>query len=169
MAIVFHCGCGHLLKARPEFAGKKTKCPHCGEIREIPGSSDRPLAARPAAVGAGAEAAGGPATLDDDGLAPISIDDGPTPALSLAGSTDLIPTVAAGEPPAEPDPLDHAERQYKVLTHKDMGIAARFDAAKVEETLNRLARRGWTLRSAVTLNLPGHAGAHDELVVILER
>jgi hypothetical protein len=176
MAIVFHCACGHLLKARPEFVGKKTKCPHCGEVQEIPGSSDRKMTR--AAVGAGADPTSG-MPGDDLVLAPISLDDGPTPAIGLGGSTDSMATVATMPPPSTEAPtavvpsvdhIDHdADRQYKVLTHKDMGIASRFDPVKLEETLNRLARRGWAVKSAITMNLPGHGGNHDELIVILER
>lgn len=36
MAISFTCACGKALKARDDFAGKKTKCPQCGAILAIP-------------------------------------------------------------------------------------------------------------------------------------
>ncbi|MGO9468879.1 MAG: PrsW family glutamic-type intramembrane protease [Isosphaeraceae bacterium] len=36
MAITFDCGCGKSLRAKDEFAGKKTKCPGCGSILTIP-------------------------------------------------------------------------------------------------------------------------------------
>jgi RsiW-degrading membrane proteinase PrsW (M82 family) len=36
MAISFVCSCGKPLRAKDELAGKKTKCPHCSSIVEIP-------------------------------------------------------------------------------------------------------------------------------------
>jgi hypothetical protein len=147
-----------LLKAKEELAGKKTKCPHCGAVVPIPGT--------PVAVPAGAKVA-----VEDDGVSPINIDDvpllGPAPKIDLGGSSDMITAYGAATP-VEASPEDRA-RRYKVLTHRDMGFTVKFDPVKLEETLNRLAERGWAVRSAVTMNLPSHAGHHDELVVILER
>ena len=39
MAIAFHCGCGKLLRAREELAGKKARCPQCSAVVTIPGSA----------------------------------------------------------------------------------------------------------------------------------
>ncbi len=39
MAIVFKCQCGSPLKAKDELAGKRTKCPKCGLVQVIPGST----------------------------------------------------------------------------------------------------------------------------------
>ena len=36
MAISITCGCGKLLHAREELAGRKAKCPGCGQVIEIP-------------------------------------------------------------------------------------------------------------------------------------
>src|SRR5712691_9972806 len=35
-AIHFACACGRQLQARPELAGRRTKCPDCGEALIIP-------------------------------------------------------------------------------------------------------------------------------------
>jgi hypothetical protein len=174
MAIVFTCACGRLLKAKPEFAGKRTKCPHCGGIMAIPAASglsewanesgsDPNPAKVPQAVGL---------IAGDDGIA-ISLDDSPpattSPRIDLSGSTDSFTAVV----PHQEMVLEPAEgsgpRHYRVLTHRDMGFAAKFDAAKLEETLNRHAREGWAVKSAVTLNLTTHSGNHEEMIVILER
>ncbi len=41
MAIQFRCsGCGKLLSAKDEHAGRKAKCPACGQLNVIPGTSD---------------------------------------------------------------------------------------------------------------------------------
>ena len=160
MSLVFNCGCGRLLKAKEELAGKKTKCPHCGAVVAIPGS--------PVAVSA---VAGTRVIVEDDGVSPINIDDapllGPAPKIDLGGSSDMI--AAYGAATSVGATLEEGSRRYKVLTHRDMGFTVKFDPVKLEETLNRLAERGWMVRSAVTMNLPSHAGHHDELVVILER
>ncbi|WZO98557.1 PrsW family glutamic-type intramembrane protease [Isosphaeraceae bacterium EP7] len=36
MAITFECGCGKVLKARDELAGRKARCPQCGTTLPIP-------------------------------------------------------------------------------------------------------------------------------------
>ncbi len=37
--ISFRCTCGQTMQARAEFAGRKTKCPSCGEVVPIPGKA----------------------------------------------------------------------------------------------------------------------------------
>ena len=58
MSIAFRCPCGRSLKAAPEQAGKKTKCPGCGNVLTIPaggnGVTATPPAPRPASSGGGA-------------------------------------------------------------------------------------------------------------------
>lgn len=44
MAISFACGCGKVLKARDELAGKKARCPECAAILEIPRPAPAPAA-----------------------------------------------------------------------------------------------------------------------------
>ena len=174
MAILFDCECGRPLRAKAAFAGRRTRCPHCGANMTIP--EDPSLEA--AAAHAAAKAARDLGQVVEE-LAPISLVDMPivadSPRISHDGTDEppsglapvsAVNTHAGADAEADPD-LD--ERQYKVLTHKDMGFAAKFDPHRLEETLNRLARRGWVMRSAVVMNLPGHGGHHDELVVILER
>jgi hypothetical protein len=45
MSIAFQCGCGKQLKVRDELAGKRARCPACGEIVPVPVSSDKELPA----------------------------------------------------------------------------------------------------------------------------
>lgn len=174
MTIVFTCACGRLLRAKPEFAGKRTKCPHCGGLMAIPAASG--LSEWAADVGPehgpGALArAAGPGSGDDH--AAIRVDDFtpsiPPSRIDLSGSADSQTAVV----PHQDLVLEPAEGatpcRYRVLTHRDMGFAAKFDAAKLEDTLNRFAREGWAVKAAVTLNLTSHSGNHEELVVILER
>jgi RsiW-degrading membrane proteinase PrsW (M82 family) len=42
MSIAFVCACGKSLRAKDDFAGKKTKCPHCGAIQTIPAQAPPP-------------------------------------------------------------------------------------------------------------------------------
>lgn len=44
MAINVKCGCGQEFMAKDELAGKKVKCPKCGQILAIPGAGDAPAA-----------------------------------------------------------------------------------------------------------------------------
>jgi hypothetical protein len=37
MPITFSCGCGKTLRVPDEFAGRRAKCPGCGELVNIPG------------------------------------------------------------------------------------------------------------------------------------
>jgi uncharacterized Zn finger protein (UPF0148 family) len=43
--IAFECGCGEPLAAAPEHAGRKVKCPRCGEVQAVP--EPEPAAAPP--------------------------------------------------------------------------------------------------------------------------
>ena len=47
MSIAFNCSCGRGLRANPELAGKKTKCPGCGNILTIPASEESATATAP--------------------------------------------------------------------------------------------------------------------------
>src|SRR5690348_9992307 len=38
MAISFACSCGKSFRAKDELAGKRTKCPACGQVLVIPSS-----------------------------------------------------------------------------------------------------------------------------------
>lgn len=160
MAIEVLCVCGQFLKAKDESAGKRVKCPHCGAALLVPGS--------PGGIPApGSSGPGDQIALTDD---PIPFDAGSVG--SVAVSDRSRPAAEASKPAPAPDrpaPLTSPDARYKVITHKDMGFTTRFDPARVEETLNRLAGEGWSMRSAVVVNVPSHAGPHDELVLILER
>ncbi|WZP00691.1 DUF4177 domain-containing protein [Isosphaeraceae bacterium EP7] len=79
---------------------------------------------------------------------------------------DSAPTELAH--PEVPAPED-GSRQYRVLTQKDPGLTGKFNGLRLEEVLNDHASRGWCLKAAFAMNMPGHGGHHDELVVILER
>jgi hypothetical protein len=85
-------------------------------------------------------------------------------------SQAVAPTPAAVPPASVVElPVPEGCRQYKVLTPKDMGFIAKFDAERLEIRLNELAREGWCVRSTVSLKLPGPTGMHDELIMILEK
>ncbi len=162
MAIVFHCKCGQLLRAQPDAAGKRTRCPGCSQVLTIPAAS------KPAAPAPQAEEPDPFMTeLDWSALeskAPIA-DESQRPGSGII----KVDSVHTDEPAAEaPRPSD-GSRQYRVLAQKDQGFAGKFNATKLEEMLNEHARRGWSLKVAVTMNMPSHGGNHDELVVILER
>ena len=47
MSIAFSCECGRNLRAGPNLAGKKTKCPGCGAVLTIPAASEEAASAPP--------------------------------------------------------------------------------------------------------------------------
>ncbi len=50
MAIVVQCQCGKGLRVRDESAGKRVRCPSCGEVMLVPGEQVAPRAAAPSRV-----------------------------------------------------------------------------------------------------------------------
>src|SRR6185295_15913945 len=51
MSIAFKCtSCGRGLRANPEMAGKRTKCPGCATVLTIPGAEAPTAAVKPAAA-----------------------------------------------------------------------------------------------------------------------
>lgn len=166
MSINFHCECGKALKAADTMAGRKTKCPHCGATQNIPGA----LVRTPITDRAKAQVASHADALPVDGL------DWPTADVSTFNpdpeSDSLLNAVAAVPPEARPSDLPKPEDgtlQYKVLTQKEHSASGRVNFQSLEVALNQHAREGWSVKSAFVMNIQGHGGSHDELVVILER
>ena len=175
MPIIFRCACGREMRAKAELAGKRTKCPNCQAIVVIP----NPEAELAAAKAAKAAPSSKPVSLLDDVPIALVPDDPPStqnlpriPPLGEPAPSTPPPLRAPADLPsvqAEPLPLPEGCRQYKVLTPKDMGFIAKFDAERLEVRLNELAREGWCVRSTVSMKLPGPTGVHDELIMILEK
>lgn len=168
-SISFDCECGKPLKARPEAAGKKTRCPHCGVFVQIPLESVVRVAAPAAAGGPGSAKI----AIDDD-FVPTHVPQARVTAPpSTAGSRSAeIPMVSAVAPVQEAEVREvvgEADGAYKVLTSKSMGFVAKFDPVRFEETLNQWERKGWQMATAFAMTLPSHTGAHDELIVILKK
>lgn len=57
---------------------------------------------------------------------------------------------------------------YKVLTQKDSIFSGKFNPAKLEEVLNKLASEGWRVNSMVVATVPGF-GSREELVILMEK
>jgi hypothetical protein len=159
MPILFTCKCGKPLKARDELAGKKIKCPHCGILLTAPAPAPVPAAKA-------AEPPPGAGTLLEGA---ISIEELPwSEEAARVAVSSPTPTDSPASGPATA-PIDESEKRYKVVTTKDMGFVAKFDAGRLEEALNQHWKRGWAVRSVVRITVPAHGGMHDELVFILER
>lgn len=163
MAITFHCKCGRPLRAQPDAAGKKTRCPGCNQVLTIPGAE-----AKPAPVAAAHE--GDPFAPELDWSTLVSPHPPPEADPSRIGLANIkVDASVADAPTMEIPKTEDGSRQYHVLTQKDQGFTGKFNASKLEEVLNAHARQGWSLKAAVTMTMHGHGGNHDELVVILER
>ncbi len=167
MSINFHCECGKALKASDTMAGRKTKCPHCGATQTIPGA----LVRTPITDRARATSVSHPDALPVEGL------DWPTQDVpsypTIDPESDSLLNAAAGltpegRPSDVPKPED-GTLQYKVLAQKEHSASGRVNFQSLEVALNQHARDGWSVKSAFVMNIQGHAGSHDELVVILER
>jgi hypothetical protein len=163
MTIVFQCTCGRPLRASAEYVGKKTKCPGCGLILIIPAEDPKTSAATPV-----------PAVVDDPFVVHLDSPaaetlrpDQPDPGRS-SGAVIKLDTGYENVSSSEIARTEDGSKQYHVLGQKDLGFT-KFNAAKLEEALNFHARQGWSLKTAVVINISGHSGNHDELVVILER
>jgi hypothetical protein len=170
MAILFRCKCGRELRAKPDLAGKKTKCPECQAILMIPRpEGEKPAKPEPASKPADLAAAAAPIAFDDDfdlpRVEPLARAEPPSSAEHAA-----TPTGHAHDALAHDDvDLPPGAKQYKVLTPKDMGFVAKFDAERLEKRLNELSATGWRLASSVVVKLPGATGVHDELIMVMER
>jgi hypothetical protein len=53
--VQFHCSCGTLLRAKPELAGRRIKCPHCQAAQVVPQSDEESPASAEDAPGKPAE------------------------------------------------------------------------------------------------------------------
>lgn len=163
MSIVFNCKCGKPLKAKVELAGRRIKCPFCGVLLSVPEPSPENTAAR----------------KDQAGLASlegaIAIDDSPlekvvSAAPAAAASADRPASVTLATPDSgAPSSQDGTPLRYKVITTKDMGFVAKFDPARMEESLNEWSRKGYSINFAFRVTIHARGEAHDEIVFILER
>jgi hypothetical protein len=167
MPIEFACNlCGKSLKAKDEAAGKRTRCPYCQGVVTVP-----QLAAVGATATTEGAGAGKPAAEGNDGADEIAVATGKSSFKIVPFSSTTFEAVSKLPPVAEATPSTEPGRtkQYKVLTPKDMGFIAKFDAAKLEETINAWAKQGWTLHTAVVQTHVSHTGTHHDLLVFLER
>ncbi|WP_237722663.1 DUF4177 domain-containing protein [Singulisphaera acidiphila] len=165
MSISFNCECGKPLKSKEEMAGRKTKCPHCGTLLTIPGTLVRPATAATTVARAEPANPAHPDALRVEGL------DWTSPEASTT-ATAPEPVSASGvdslRRPDLPRP-DDGSKQYKVLGQRDHSASGKINFASMEATLNEQAHHGWVMKAAFVINLPGHSGSHDEVVLILER
>ncbi len=98
MAIQFTCSCGKLLQAREEHAGRRTRCPTCGQEHCIPDADDTVVVAGDT----GATTAPPPSLRDDtEIIVPErpTLPPCPTPAPAGPRPPDPAPVAAPPEPP----------------------------------------------------------------------
>jgi hypothetical protein len=170
MAIEFTCECGKKMTAKAEWAGKKTRCPACNAAITIPvPKSAEPVKAeqKPAhdpmsdAIPVDFEM---PAAGKPSAPAAVSV---PTPEAG-SGQIKLDAAVAGAISIAPVPDTGKGNHAYKVLMPKDYLLSTKFNAEGLEKTLNDYARQGWCVKATAVMSVPGAAGAHDELILILE-
>lgn len=165
MAIDFECACGKKLKSKDEYAGKKTKCPVCGAALLVPQTAAKQAAAAAAAAASAAETSSAGIAVE-----PLAIDMSESSVKIEPISSASIETAAHVPLSRDADPPTNGNAtKYKVLTSKDMGFFAKFDAAKLEETLNSWSATGWHVKSVLTMTYASHSGQVNDLLVILEK
>lgn len=103
--LVVTCGCGARLRAPAEAAGRRVRCPKCGEKLPVPAAASAPAAALPSAV-ATAPAAAPPAaasSADDDAWL-LKLQDGD--AVGVARAAPPAEKSAPAVDGAAPDPSE---------------------------------------------------------------
>lgn len=181
--------CGERGKIPANLVGARIKCKKCGQafhVAAAPGKTAAPAsvpAAAAVSAGPGDVPTPGPVAPAHDGIAVEGLD---ASAWSLApDQSSLFKAVAnpehTGDAPAAP--AAHAAsaesftvqhggpiKEYKLLTSRDKLFEGKFDLARLEETLNNLARQGWIAKSMCLPHLKNFQGAmQEEVVVLLER
>lgn len=165
MSISFNCVCGKPLRSKEDMAGRKTKCPHCGAILTIPGTCVKVTTT--AALAAKAESLN-PAHPDAVRVEGLDWSSPEVPAVAISSESVLTPgddLIRRLDPPRP----DDGSKQYKVLGQRDHSASGKINLASMEATLNEHAHHGWVMKTAFVVNVPGHSGSHDEVVLILER
>jgi hypothetical protein len=87
MAIKFHCSCGKTLVVKDEAAGKRVKCPACGQVCQIP-AGEGPPAVKDRARSEDVPAAQA-SVLSVVPLAPAMTDVAPAPLAHVSESTEI--------------------------------------------------------------------------------
>src|SRR5262245_48648354 len=94
------CDCGQTLQVRDDLAGKRAKCPKCGNICTVPGPEDQPAPSR--------------ATPP----VPPPVKKGPKANKSVSGirtPSGASSGKAAGLPPYDPPPFDSPDARAERL------------------------------------------------------
>ena len=153
MSIEAKCSCGKMFHTKDEHAGRRAKCPSCGEIVQIPHIQLTPERI----FDIGNEPQAPPLETRETQL--LSEIKSLLESLTTVMSTKDSGTTQDGG----------STKQYKVLTQKDKWFSGKFDPDKLEQALNSYASQGWRLRGVATASVPGLGGARDEMVLVMER
>jgi len=163
MAISVRCRCGGEFAAKDEHAGRRARCPTCGDVLVIPPND------RSDAIGGG-DADDGDWEEDRDSLRVMThvrdlLVDCASALEQLSGRiSQLVELTRESVQSTQVVP-----KQYKILTQKDKWFSGKFDPATLEQALNSYAEQGWTVSTTATATIPGFGGNREEIIVILER
>jgi hypothetical protein len=153
MSIETKCSCGKLFVAKDEHAGRRAKCPNCGEIVQIP----QPDLTPERIFDIGKESQPPPLETRETQL-----------LTEIKGVLESLTTIMSSGN-SEASQNSGTTKQYKVLTQKDKWFSGKFDPEKLEQALNSYASQGWRLRGVATASIPGLGGAREEMVFVMER
>jgi serine/threonine protein kinase/Leucine-rich repeat (LRR) protein len=138
--ITFACACGKTLKVRDELAGKKVKCPGCGQVMSAPQTVRAPVTTDQPTVTSDPSIHRTTTATPVDQSHPTSADE--TIGLPAAGSSTSF--LAPPQGPGEIGRLG-AYRVLRVLGHGGMGMVLEAEDPQLKR------------RVALKVMLPGHA------------
>jgi hypothetical protein len=166
--------CGERGKIPPNLIGARIKCKKCGISFNV-----APSPAKAATPGGAAEAPAAMATTPaHDGITVEGLDasawavpgDQPSGMLAAIAEHDAAPAESGESATAFVAQDSTSRKEYKIVCSRDKVFEGKFDLARLEETLNYLARQGWVVKAMSTPHLKGFGeGTKEEIVVLLER
>jgi len=103
MTIAFSCACGKAMKAKADYAGRKVKCPQCGNVTTIPQTApdDEELTVTPPTL---ERAAPSPARLVEPTFTRTKDTAEPPPSLEAPPARPVAAITERKPGPAEPSP-----------------------------------------------------------------
>jgi hypothetical protein len=174
MPLVACPACGERGKIPPTLVGARIKCKKCGNsftVAPSPGKSTTAAGAAEAPAAVAASPAHDGITVEGlDASAWTVASDQPSGTLAAFAEHEAAPAESGETASAFVAHEPAGRKEYKLVCSRDKIFEGKFDLARLEETLNYLARQGWVVKAMSTPHLKGFGeGTKEEIVVLLER